>query len=262
MHEVIKLCLKDVDKVVERDIRMKIFCFKSLDGMGAKEFEYLFRIMLDIERDETSFFADHDYMWEIGGDVFIRLKEVFDPLCYFNICRENKILDIDVKILAPGDRRNYMIIKKKEDHQLPEFIIDVSNFLPKYDEYRFIDTDIIKRTEREIKNMAKNSDLYAYMMSDVEATRMAHSMMYKPKTPKQNAMDKIKNVIFNNPATIVFWSDGSKTVVKAAGEPFDPGKGLAMAIAKYFFDNQGYYNDIFKKWLPKEEKTGATGNKR
>lgn len=54
MHEVIKLCLKDVDKVVERDIRMKIFCFKSLDGMGAKEFEYLFRIMLDIERDETS----------------------------------------------------------------------------------------------------------------------------------------------------------------------------------------------------------------
>lgn len=110
--------------------------------------------------------------------------------------------------------------------------------------------------------MAKNSDLYAYMMSDVEATRMAHSMMYKPKTPKQNAMDKIKNVIFNNPATIVFWSDGTKTVVKAAGEPFDPEKGLAMAIAKYFFDNQGYYNDIFKKWLPKEEKTGATGNKR
>ena len=109
MYEVIKLCLKDVDKVVERDIRMKIFCFKSLDGMGAKEFEYLFRIMLDIERDETSFFADHDYMWEIGGDVFIRLKEVFDPLRYFNICRENKILDIDVKILAPGDRRNYMI---------------------------------------------------------------------------------------------------------------------------------------------------------
>ncbi len=223
MYEVIKLCLKDVDKVVERDIRMKIFCFKSLDGMGAKEFEYLFRIMLDIERDETSFFADHDYMWEIGGDVFIRLKEVFDPLRYFNICRENKILDIDVKILAPGDRRNYMILKKKkEDHQLPEFTIDVSNFLPKYDEYRFIDTDIIKRTEREIKNMAKNSDLYAYITSDVEATRTAYSMMYKSKTPKQNAMDKIKNVIFNNPATIVFWSDGTKTVVKTAGEPFDP----------------------------------------
>ncbi len=74
---------------------------------------------------------------------------------------------------------------------------------------------------------------------------------------KQKSMNKIKNVIFNNPATIVFWSDGSKTVVKCGeGDTFDPEKGLAMAISKKFFDNKGYYCDIFKKWLPKkEEKT-------
>lgn len=69
----------------------------------------------------------------------------------------------------------------------------------------------------------------------------------------QKAMNRIKNVIFNDPATIVFWDDGTKTVVKAQNEPFDPEKGLAMAIAKYFFDNMGYYYDVFKKWLPKEE---------
>ena len=40
------------------------------------------------------------------------------------------------------------------------------------------------------------------------------------------------NVIFNDPATIVFWSDGTKTVVKAHNEPFNPEKGLAMAIVK------------------------------
>ena len=63
---------------------------------------------------------------------------------------------------------------------------------------------------------------------------------------------RIKDVIFNGPATIVFWSDGTKTVVKAIDEPFDAEKGLAMAIAKKFFGNKGnYYNNI-KKHLPKE----------
>lgn len=33
---------------------------------------------------------------------------------------------------------------------------------------------------------------------------------------------------------------------------FDPEKGLAMAISKYFFDNAGYFNDVFKKWIPKK----------
>lgn len=64
---------------------------------------------------------------------------------------------------------------------------------------------------------------------------------------------QIKKVIFNDPATIVFWSDGSKTVVKAQnGEVYDQEKGLAMAITKKWFGNKGnYYNNI-KKWLPKD----------
>ena len=59
----------------------------------------------------------------------------------------------------------------------------------------------------------------------------------------------IKNVIFNNPATIVFWLDGTKTVVKAENEPFDPEKGLAMAIVKKTLGNKGSYYNEFKKWL-------------
>ena len=62
----------------------------------------------------------------------------------------------------------------------------------------------------------------------------------------------IKKVIFNNPATIVFWEDGTKTVVKAKGEDYDPEKGLAMAIAKNAFGNEGNYYNEFKKWLPKD----------
>jgi hypothetical protein len=72
-------------------------------------------------------------------------------------------------------------------------------------------------------------------------------------SPYQKAMSRIKNVIFNDPATIVFWNDGTKTVVKfGKDDTFDPEKGLAMAISKYFFDNAGYFNDVFKKWIPKK----------
>lgn len=74
-------------------------------------------------------------------------------------------------------------------------------------------------------------------------------------------MPSIKNVIFNNPATIVFWTDGSKTVVKAQdGDIFDPEKGLAMAISKKALGNKGNYCNELKKWLPKEEEPeGVSG---
>ena len=70
-------------------------------------------------------------------------------------------------------------------------------------------------------------------------------------------MIMIKNVIFSNPATIVFWEDGSKTVVKADGETFDPEKGLAMAIAKKYLGNKGSYWNEFKKWLDKGDDNNA-----
>lgn len=59
----------------------------------------------------------------------------------------------------------------------------------------------------------------------------------------------IKDVIFNDPATIVFWEDGTKTVVKAKDETFDPEKGLAMAFSKKMFGNEGNYYNNFKQWL-------------
>lgn len=66
---------------------------------------------------------------------------------------------------------------------------------------------------------------------------------------------KIVNVIFNSPATIVFWSDNTKTVVKATDEPYDPEKGIAMAIAKKMMgDNKYEYYHIFLHWLKKWNK--------
>ena len=83
----------------------------------------------------------------------------------------------------------------------------------------------------------------------------------KKDVQKSEMLNKIKNVIFNKPATIVFWADGTKTVVKCENENFDPEKGLAMAIVKKVMaDNHSYYNEIFKKWIPKEEPVATLGD--
>lgn len=81
--------------------------------------------------------------------------------------------------------------------------------------------------------------------------RKEYNKMYK--TPKERAFTKIKKVIFNNPATIVIWADGTKTIVHCEKDDvFDPEKGLAMAISKYFFGNAGWFNNVFKKFLPEK----------
>ena len=60
----------------------------------------------------------------------------------------------------------------------------------------------------------------------------------------------IKKVIFNNPATIVLWNDGTKTVVKCQeGDTYDKEKGLALCIAKKALGNKGNFNNEFKRWV-------------
>lgn len=55
-------------------------------------------------------------------------------------------------------------------------------------------------------------------------------------------MPEIEKVIFNDPATIVLWSDGTKTVVKTHDEPYSKEHGLAMCIARrYFRDNRSKF---------------------
>lgn len=69
-----------------------------------------------------------------------------------------------------------------------------------------------------------------------------------------NRRVKIRDVIFSDPATVVFWSDGTKTVVKTrGGEKYDKEKGLAMAIVKKITGNAGNYYNIFKEWCSDEK---------
>lgn len=67
---------------------------------------------------------------------------------------------------------------------------------------------------------------------------------------------RIKKVIFNNPATIVYWSDGDKTVVKCGkDDTYSEETGLALCFMKKALGNKGNYNNTFKKYI-KENKNG------
>lgn len=70
----------------------------------------------------------------------------------------------------------------------------------------------------------------------------------------------IHKVIFNDPATVVLWSDGTKTVVKCGpNDIFDKEKGLAMAIVKKMAGNDSRFHKVFKKWCKPDETNEDAG---
>lgn len=70
----------------------------------------------------------------------------------------------------------------------------------------------------------------------------------------------IRKVIFNDPATIVLWSDGTKTVVKCGPEDsYDMEKGLAMAIVKKMAGNDNHFHKVFKQYSKKKKEAGSVG---
>lgn len=96
-----------------------------------------------------------------------------------------------------------------------------------YDEYR-----IDERVQKCMNDLLK------------KGTKEIMNLLYGRKLPE------IKKVIFNDPATIILWGNGDKTVVKCRlGDEFDPEKGLAMAISKYVLGNNYEYYNTFKHYL-------------
>ena len=81
-----------------------------------------------------------------------------------------------------------------------------------------------------------------------------HIYVNNPLNFLSNNIPEVKKVIFNDPATIVYWKDGTKTVVKCQkGDVFDSEKGFAMAFLKKCWGNKGNFNDKLIK-IMKEAK--------
>ena len=161
-----------------------------------------------------------------------------------------KCLKIEIDLVRFNDKEeDYAAIKKElYDQNLagptPE------NPKPIFIQNIHFDTEICKRLLNGLYGKASASNLY---IKEIDEMHETPNIWFKTSTftrpiSSYDAME-IEKVIFNDPATIVVWADGTKTVVKAENEPYDEEKGLAMAIAKKALGNQGNYYEVFKKWL-------------
>ena len=104
----------------------------------------------------------------------------------------------------------------------------------------------------------KNGRYHQDALDNARYTAQAQAMYnrtYEKEARAAMSTASIKNVIFAPPATIVYWSDGTKTVVKCSEKDiFDPEKGLAMAIAKRCGGNKGSYYKEIQNWVEKSGK--------
>lgn len=129
---------------------------------------------------------------------------------------------------------------------------------------------VIVRTKdgREFEGDVKRSE---YMPGGYGAEGFSELTVLTLKQTKTREYG-IKEVIFNNPATIVKWEDGTQTIVYCQdnveevvktvdgkevkvrkprkADSFNPEIGLAMAIVKKHFGNMGNYNNVFRKYIP------------
>ena len=164
-------------------------------------------------------FSEQDYIWEIGANILNNIILDYKYNHDFPFTRKTestgKLFNVGYRIVPNNDT---LKLVRKTGNLYPNFIAASRQSGKTNMQLKYLD-DMMKKWNRRIVN----------------------------NNPS------IKNVIFNDPATIIFWSDGTKTVVKAENESFDPEKGLAMAIAKKSLGNKGNYYNEFKKWLPEEE---------
>jgi hypothetical protein len=117
--------------------------------------------------------------------------------------------------------------------------------------FNYADTDSINVESLYPKIMIDYTQFAKYCENDIKTTQLMCEIFERRRNMYR--IPKIEKVIFNAPATIVFWADNTKTVVKAENEAFDPEKGLAMAISKKALGNKGNYFNTFTKWLKKYE---------
>ena len=188
---------------------------RYFDGRTSQDIFETMRLMLNAEF--CSYFGairEDDYEWVIGSDVW------------------NKIIKSDsikTNVVNCIDSLNYKI-----------FDIEVTISTKELNTITLRKKDINLRMKGEGRNEMP-----------VERKSTSSRVYYAAKSV---SAPSIKKVIFNYPATIVLWSDGSKTVVKCQdGDIYDPEKGLAMAISKKALGNKGNYCNEFKKWLPEDE---------
>lgn len=276
----IKRSLSKIDKMMVMEA-MKIevdalmYEFARLHGIGVIPDEIsnsttLYTFLSDPESHiDTGFrmklvFANHcvNVNWDnVDGSYLDRaLKQV---TIYLNLRNWEEYLEPDYVI--PPTRLTWDPLHPEKTHH--DDSLDAMRYmLPCVPRTRMLDLSTGGPTREALERMRRTSQdvdvdsmypklsdsILRYCKEDWKSTMELYKRLEEEKK------NTIKKVIFHDPATIIYWEDGTKTVVKVQnGEKFDPEKGMAMAICKKTHGNDGSYYEAFKKFLPKEEKPSS-----
>lgn len=104
--------------------------------------------------------------------------------------------------------------------------------------------------DKETTHHAMDAMRYVYLGGRASSKSESIKEMFKKFVLGEEDMlepkIRVKKLIFDYPATIVYWYDGTKTVVKCReGETFDKETGLAMAMCKKLIGDK--YKSRFRK---------------
>lgn len=117
----------------------------------------------------------------------------------------------------------------------------------------------ITKVEDYFVELECDCGIYNWSPDMFDVVEVSKEVKTEVKTKKEIKKDVvfngkfIKRVIFNDDATIVLFSDGSKSVTKRLAEEDDNKEhALAMALVKSVY-GKNYFKDIFERFLPATE---------
>lgn len=146
----------------------------------------------------------------------------------------------------------YVIVKYdsfciKRIFNVDDMINDDAHFDLIRDTIEHMREEVIEKGEKRrniLRERAERRDMRAIPYIDYNCIPPLPLIQTRP-------MPKPKKIILNDPATIILWSDNTKTIVKknSKDKKFDPEKGIALCYMKKALGNKGNYNNVFKEWI-------------
>ena len=186
-------------------------------------------------------------VWPVCGDTYDYLNcvltDLMDEMRDLLFCKYYETMD-NFNLKFEMDSDLYNILGKPDKIFGCEVVTYADPCIPP--NYHYIRLEAVKKDNLTVDHMKRALNSFYGVNHPINA----HIHFENEKNMK------IKNVIFSNPATIIMWEDGTKTIVKCdEGDTYDPEKGFAMVVTKKALGtnkSQSNYCDVLKKWLPKE----------
>lgn len=209
------------------------------------------------EKEEKKVWISTGTLWS-NNDYLARLKALTPPPVPYwaKLDDDSKIgfrqKDAD-EVQKEIDEMTKKIYEKLEIKQVKDFDTDTA-----WREYLTATTEFIKDSKATQEKEANNKEEKNMGQKDTTFSEFCRRLYWG-----QINVAKVKptKVLVQGTATIIWWSDGTKTVVKCQkGDKMDPEKGIAMCVMKKFMgtnETHSNYLDFAKDAIAEYEKQQA-----